>query len=606
MFQPSTIENGFKVIRLVNLLTRQRSPMTLHRRSDWAMMMIVVVNSLLHAPSARSQTLTWPDVPQSSADLSSAQQQLVFQQEPAGPAAVPNFNLTPSVDGVIGDRGLVESLTPSPGVTEDVGPSAVPNVSESAAVDGVVPSTLPSADDDADAATEAEPLPDDASDIEKLSAKLADLQSEWDEYQKGIAKVESAKLLKSNYKLTGRVHMDYWNFAETDPGINVLESRDFADQADIAERQGLDPEDRFLFRRLRLELAGEVPNNMIFRMQVDFNRPSIPEIKDAYIGWTNLPNNQTLVLGNQKRPLGLDHLNSSRFNVFAERPLAVEAFNEDARRIGLTMYGHADDESGGWAYGIYNLQNVNTSGRYIGDTAQLGGYGRIFASPWYDQTSGGRGYWHTALVGAVAKPDGDSTEFDRHDNEGRFRTRPLARSTNRWLDTGRIDNADWFQIFGVENMVNIGSLQITSEYFLTPLQRDDPALPEEDLFFHGGYIFASYFLTGEHIPYKRTSGVIDRVVPHENFFLVDRCKGGTGRGWGAWQVALRYDHLDLSDNDVQGGVGNMITAGLNWHWTAYSKVQNNLIWGDIDESQFAGPTEGGEFWIYGARFMLDF
>jgi len=255
---------------------------------------------------------------------------------------------------------------------------------------------------------------------------------------------------------------------------------------------------------------------------------------------------------------------------------------------------------------MYNLENINTDGRFIGDALQMGGYGRLWASPWYDETSGGRGYWHMAIAGAVAKPDGDGeTDLDTNRNEGRFRTRPLARSSRRWLNTGRIEGADWYEVLAFESIFNAGALQITGEYFLTPMQRDD-VVDDEDLFFHGGYVYLSYFLTGEHNPYTRSSGTLGRVKPFENFFLVDRCTGGHGWGFGALQLAVRYDHLDLSDGNVQGGVGDMVTLGTNWHWTAYSKVQTNVILGTIDESGNAGPLDGGEFVIWGARYMIDF
>ncbi|QDV63739.1 OprO/OprP family phosphate-selective porin [Crateriforma conspicua] len=435
-----------------------------------------------------------------------------------------------------------------------------------------------------------------AATIEELTEKLEALQSDWDDFQEGLDKKAAAAKKKPSTSINGRVHIDNWNFAETDPGINIIENGD----------PNHDPEDRWTFRRIRLELKGDVPGDMFWRMQIDFNNPSTPEIKDAYIGWAALPGNNRLILGNQKRPLGLDHLNSSRFNVFAERPLAVESFNEDARRFGLAMYGHNDEESIGWAYGIYNLENINTSGRFIGDALQMGGYARIWASPWYDETSGGRGYWHLGLAGAVAKPDGDGeTDLDDNNNEGRFRTRPLARSSERWLNTGRIEGADWYEVVAFESIFNVGSLQITGEYFLTPMQRDNVAI-DDDLFFHGGYVYVSYFLTGEFNPYKRSNGVLDRVKPFENFFLVDRCRGGCGWGLGAFQVAARYDHLDLSDSNIQGGVADMATLGFNWHWTAYSKVQTNLIWGNIEDNAAAAPYDGGDFMIWGMRYMVDF
>lgn len=511
--------------------------------------------------------------------------------------------------------------------------SAVPNVNETPAVDGFVPeaakSVMESSNEGMIAETEDAASDDEESEesgdddltgeIEALSEKLAALQGDWDDYQGDLKAEAAAKKKKSSYKLGGRIHMDYWSFADNDDGINVIENED----------ANIDPESRFSFRRLRLELAGEVPQNMVWRMQLEASEPNSLQFRDAYIGWTNLPNNQTLLLGNQKRPLGLDHQNSSRYNVFTERPMAIEAFNEDARRFGLAMYGHNDEESVGWAYGIYGLENIQDDGESIGDSLQMGGYARTWSSPWYDETSGGRGYLHLGLAGALARPDGDVDGNDTNNNEGRFRTRASARSNERWLNTTRIPGADWYQHVAVESILNLGSLQLTGEYIVTPMQREgtpDSVTPtnpnnlpgfafddslSRDLFFHGGYIYASYFLTGEHIPYKRTSGTIDRVKPHENFFLVDRMRGGRGAGWGAWQVAARYDYLDLSSGGVNGGVGHIITGALNWHWTPYSKVQNNLIYGNIDQSGVANAVggagvEAGDFLIFGSRFMLDF
>ena len=358
---------------------------------------------------------------------------------------------------------------------------------------------------------------------------------------------------------------------------------------------------------LPLELEGKIPQNMLWRMQIDFNNPAAAEYKDVYLGWNDLPGNHTFLIGNQKRPLGLDHINSSRFNVFAERPLVVESFNEDARRIGAALYGHSDDESANWRFGFYNLENTSTNGRYIGDSLQLGGYGRYAASPWYDETSGGRGYLHLAFAGAVARPDGDVSAGDRNSNEARFRTRPLARSDSRWLDTGRIAGAQWFEILGIEAMLNVGPFQLTSEYMANFVQRDNltPGTGQ-DLFFHGFYVYASYFLTGEHMTYDRVKGTLGRVKPFENFFLVERLSGGTGQGWGALQLAIRYDHLDLTDQNIGGGVANSTTLGLNWHWNAYSKVQVNLIHGDISDHRPVGGFDGGEYWIAGTRFMCDF
>ena len=152
-------------------------------------------------------------------------------------------------------------------------------------------------------------------------------------------------------------------------------------------------------------------------------------------------------------------------------------------------------------------------------------------------------------------------------------------------------------------MFNVGPLQITGEYMHNFMQRDGFA----DTQFSGGYIHASYILTGEHIPYNRTSGTLGRLQPFENFFLMDRRGGGKCVGWGAFGVAARYSYLDITDQDVFGGVGESATFAFNWYWTAYSKVQFNLIYGDIDgRNPAAIGAEGGSYLIAGTRLALEF
>ncbi|MCA9133066.1 MAG: ATPase [Planctomycetales bacterium] len=435
---------------------------------------------------------------------------------------------------------------------------------------------------------------------EQLEKRVKELEEQFAEAAK--EEKEAKEKNKASYKLGGRIHLDYWNFLDNDPGIGFLENSD-----PTAADYGMDPEDRLLFRRVRLELSGDVYQNMLWRIQVDFNNPSLPEYKDVYLGWTNLPGNHTLILGNQKRPLGLDPLDSSRFTVFMERPLVTEAFNEDARRIGACMYGYTDDEALSWQYGLFSLENTTASGRLIGDSLQAGGYGRLVSSPWYDAASDGRGYIHWALAGAVAQPDGDNLPGSSTSNEARFRTRPEGRTDARWLDTGRIAGAEWYEVLAVENIVNLGQFQFTGEYMVNFLQRDNTtAGTGQDLFLHGFYVQAAYFLTGEYMPYSRTSGTLDRVKPYENFFLVDRSGGGVGRGWGAWQIAARYDYLDLTDQDIAGGVEQNYTLGVNWYWNSHSKVQTNLIFGDVRDRRPVNGFDGGDFAILGTRFMCDF
>jgi phosphate-selective porin OprO/OprP len=245
---------------------------------------------------------------------------------------------------------------------------------------------------------------------------------------------------------------------------------------------------------------------------------------------------------------------------------------------------------------------MQLDGIYLGDSLQLSYNARLASTPWYDDSSEGRGYFHWAVAGMVANPDGDVDPRDTNMNEARFRTRPEARTTSRWIDTGPISNAHWYEILGLESLLNLGPLQICGEYQSNWVQRD----PGQDVFFHGAYFYASCFLTGEHQPFDRETGQIDRAVPFENFFLVERCRGGVAGGWGAWQVALRYSYLDLSDGDILGGDENNVTFALNWLWTPHAKMQFNYLYGDIRDHAAVNGFTGGHFQIAGTRFMIDF
>ena len=418
------------------------------------------------------------------------------------------------------------------------------------------------------------------------------------------AEIDAAK--RPTLQWNGRIHADYWAFPETSPGANFWERGD----------EDLDVQDRILLRRLRITARGELFNTMEYKFDFEFGTPNDPSIKDAYLGWNELPIFQTVLLGNQKRPYGLDALNSSTNSVFMERPFVIDAFNPNYRRFGVAAYGVSEDLRYNWQYGTYFLEDIQDTGEYlVTDDPGVHHYqmevaGRFANTIWYDECSDGRGYAHWGIAGTVAFPDGEAGPR----NQARIRTRPEAQTSRRWIDTGQIVGADMYELIGLEGVLNLGPLQWVSEYQHLFVQRE---FGGPDVQFGGVYTYVSYFLTGEHIPWDRTSGTIGRVKPFENFFLVRTCDGSWGSGWGAWQVACRYSFGDFTDGDIHGGIGSSVNFGLNWWWTSHSRMQFNYIYGRIHDrydqnissstglpSGNIGPTEG-DYHIVGLRFMLD-
>lgn len=456
---------------------------------------------------------------------------------------------------------------------------------------------------------------DEADEEPTIEERLAKLEEKYDEQGEDYEKLENDyKSLKKSMKtlaasghsdatmkVNGRIHADMWTFPNSDAGVNVFETGNPL----------LSPQDQLGFRRMRFGVKGKLWKTMEYKIEMEFAGGNDSEFRDVYLGWNELPVLQTVLLGNQKRPYGLDHLNSSRYNVFLERPFVIESFNQDARRLGLQSYGVSQDENWNWRYGVFNQRLIQDEGNYRSDHWQMEFAGRLANTFWYDEASDGRGYGHWAVSSTFADPDG-TAGGNRASNEARFRQRPEARSVNRWLNTGRIAGADNYQLLGLENVWNFGALQLVGETQNLWLQRDAGFGP--DIHLNGAYVYAAYFLTGEHMPWSRKSGTLGRIKPIENFFLVDTCHDGVRGGWGAWQIAYRWSYADFNDDNIFGGQATSHTFGLNWYWNPYARMQFNAIYGETENATIVNGTNtgniadlnSGNYSILGARFMVDF
>ncbi len=435
---------------------------------------------------------------------------------------------------------------------------------------------------------EGEPL---ASRIDRLEQLVSGLGQKQNQFLESPSS-DSSRIMN------GRIHIDQWGFPRSSPGVNQIETSDAARS----------PLDRLVYRRLRIGIGGNVPpGNMSYRLEIDFSGQDGSQFRDAWIGWDDLAFWDTVRIGNQKRPYGLDHLNSSNFNLFMERPFIVDTLNEDNRRFGIASYGSSDDLQFNWRFGVYDMELIQNIGSTLNNKYPLEIAGRLANTYWYDQWYGGRGYGHVAVSGTCAFPNSNPPVPGASEGRARFRSRPEARSTARWIDTMFIDGSDAYQILGIESVLNVGRFQFGGEFMNLWVQRRQQFGP--DMYLHGGYIYLSYFLTGEHIPWNRRLGILGRVKPFENFYS-RRSRGNCiAQGTGAWNVAVRLSYADLNDQDVFGGVGQSATFALNWYWNAHARLQWNYIFGRIDDRRVPSGVESivsGNYQITGVRAIIDF
>ena len=153
----------------------------------------------------------------------------------------------------------------------------------------------------------------------------------------------------------------------------------------------------------------------------------------------------------------------------------------------------------------------------------------------------------------------------------------------RFVDTGNIA-AGWENRLGLEAAYVHGPFCLQGEYIGTAVD----ATGEPDRGFSGYYAYASYFLTGEHRPYSQKNGIFCRVKPNVNFG-----KGGIG----AWEMGVRFSHLDLDDGAITGGDLDDITLGLNWYLNPNVRTMLNYIRADLDTV--------GDADILEMRFQID-
>jgi phosphate-selective porin OprO and OprP len=125
---------------------------------------------------------------------------------------------------------------------------------------------------------------------------------------------------------------------------------------------------------------------------------------------------------------------------------------------------------------------------------------------------------------------------------------------------------------------------VQGEWILAPVSQRNG----QDLQFHSGYAYASWFLTGESRSYSPTSilgrfreGIFQRVIPKTNVFCRDRSKGLAGPG--AWEIAARWGYIDLNSGPVRGGFLQDVTLGVNWYLNPHTKVQFNVVRAFLDD-----------------------
>lgn len=478
-----------------------------------------------------------------------------------------------------------------------------------------------------------ENLPTSAGDMRQLQNRLGEaeeqirlLQEKLDEKQPdGImrlgannvapppAEPNCEEMRKQFNKFYDEKKSAYPNVAIT--GVFQADCGFFTQDANSIAAHG-DLQDGADFRRARLAAKGSVTETIDYMMQMDFAFFGRPTFTDVWVEQKELPVLGNARFGQWKQPFSLEVVSSFRYTTFMERSVLFQPFTP-FRHLGAGFYNYSDNLNWTWAASGFR----SGQDQYGGSISDDGGWGtseRITHLFYYDEPAEGRYYLHGGLGHFYNNPPRDIYNFrtipelyigdvgnaTQVGTSGQPTPGP-NNGTPFFVATGPL-NIQNFNVLGAEVLWVNGPLSFQSEAMVALV--DQTNNPNATL--GGAYGQIGYFLTGEHRPYDRKKGCIDRVMPFSNFFIVDTANDGRCAGWGAWEVAARLSHIDLNDQNIQGGTLTDFTAGLNWYWNPYAKMVFNYIhaWNDSTNINLGTglPVGPNVTDMYAARIQVDF
>jgi phosphate-selective porin OprO and OprP len=292
-------------------------------------------------------------------------------------------------------------------------------------------------------------------------------------------------------------------------------------------------------RRVRLGFEGTVPGGFGYKIEADFAGSNV-ELADAHMTYTD--GGTLITIGQHDNFQGLERVSSSTVGSFMERASFNEAFNFE-RKVGVSL----TQEAGALLLqgGVFTdaISDLNANGNDA-----IGVDGRIVYAPKL-----GKAQFHLAM-------SGHWRDMPATQPETRYRSRPQIRTTDiRFVATGLL-TVQQEQDFGVEAALISGPFHAAAEAHW--LKASVPGIADPTFF--GTSVEAGLFLTDDTRGYGK--GV----------FRAIKVKNPVGQGGlGAWQINVRYDHLDLTDGVVAGGTQDAYMASLIWTPIDYVRFMVN-------------------------------
>ena len=316
-------------------------------------------------------------------------------------------------------------------------------------------------------------------------------------------------------------------------------------------------------RRARLGMEATLYKHWVGKLEVDFGEDEL-SVKDAYVGYESgwSGGKWWVKAGQQHVPFGFSTLSSSKYMTFLNRPIYADNEIQPARQVGVAgfingarwtahtgVFTSSLDEPEDCVFGAEN-DGSGECDQELTFGARVTGVPLMIDPTKLLQLGAGIMY---------KNPNGTTIDIDQRDA-----IIHIIDSKNLNADfKGFADDAF---AFNVEAVGVYGPAHFKAEYANMDVSREDSSLPDVTL--DAFSVDVGFFLTGESKNIDIAKGQYGGVKP----------KGIVGKGGvGAWELALRYEQADYTDEDILGGEMDLLTVGLNWYVNNTMRFMANYV-----------------------------
>lgn len=330
-------------------------------------------------------------------------------------------------------------------------------------------------------------------------------------------------------------------------------------------------------RNLRLGADGDI-GKLGYKIDVDF-ADNLTSVKDAWLSYSTRPFGLpiTYYVGNKLKDRSIEGSGTLSRQPFMERNAVAN--------VGAGVNGYYG--LGGYvkAYGSNWHVGASITGDDIDNTGDNSDSLMYAIRATYNPIKARQGFIHLGSWYYYEKLGKDITSINNVPRIGQNFNDNLRISSSSVADPTR-DEAYGYELGGVfRNFWGLGEW--------TRRRIDSSSVDVVDR--HASSVSAGWLITGEKPGFSSRSGVWGTT---KVFSPV------TSGGWGAWEIAVRFDRYDFRDAP-KGGTGSSNTIGVNWYLNDWSRLMldyvdwntNNLV------GSYKGPDDGNSI---GLRAQISF